>query len=302
MVPAWTACLESGNLRKRELEEELRELRNALVYADVVYWVPIGLFIGTVAFMQDRPEWATKTLARDADYAFRRHWEVQAELDAAGLSTVLTDFGLPPRDPRDVRNIGSRIISAMESAHLSIKAGVLDPNGPGHWDPYRATQHFTEALSRLFLPDLSELPFDAIAEMRVKLGQYLNPMRAELLRLTDRLRAAVHEQEHEPAVSREAEILIKTRVEPVVREAGQKAQDLLKAKWRRFFLGIGKVFGLTGAGLFFPHLLQDAVQEAIKTGAALGESEPSTVPPSGTAQFVLEARRFVATSKTRMAI
>lgn len=303
LVPAWTACVESGNLRKHNLEEELRELRNALVYADVVSWVPLGLFIGAAAFVRERPEWATKTLARDTAQAYRLHWKVKAEVNDAGLSAVLTDFGLPPTDVRDVRNIGSRIINAMESAHISIKAGVLDPNESGHrWNPYRATQHFTAAVSKLFLPDVSELPFDAIAEMRDKLEANLNPMRAELLRLTEQLRAAFHEAEEEPAVAQEAEVLIKTRVEPVVREAGQKAHELLKAKWRRFFLGIGKVFGLTGASFFFPRLLQDAVQEAVKTGAALGEPEPNTFPLSGTAHFVLEARRFTAASKARSPI
>jgi hypothetical protein len=45
-----------------------------------------------------------------------------------------------------------------------------------------------EALSRLTLPDVSTLPLDVIAEIRDKLQVSLDPMRAEMLQLSEDLR------------------------------------------------------------------------------------------------------------------
>jgi hypothetical protein len=120
-----------------------------------------------------------------------------------------------------------------------------------------------EALSRLTLPDVSTLPLDVIAEIRDKLQVSLDPMRAEMLQLSEDLRktGAVTQDE----VLREAKELIATRVEPVVRMASARAKELAKSRWRKFFVGITRSFGFAGAGLLSPAMLTKAVEEALAT-------------------------------------
>lgn len=118
-------------------------------------------------------------------------------------------------------------------------------------------------------------------------------MRAELLRLTEDLRKMIRDPANTADVASEAEYLIRTRVEPLMREVGQRTEELMKKNWRRFFQGVGKVFGLTGAAFFKPDLLKDALREVLDTGAALADVEQKTDAFSDTACFVLEARRYI---------
>lgn len=161
------------------------------------------------------------------------------------------------------------------------------------WETPLAVTRLSLTISQLYFPDVAQLPFVAIAEMRDRLSDYLNPMRAELLRLSEDLRKLAGDSDDVSRVEHEAEILIRVRIEPLIREAGQRVQEMMNRKWRRFFQGMAKVFGLTGAALFKPDLLKDALKEVLDTGAALNDREDTKEPLADTAHFVLEARRFM---------
>jgi hypothetical protein len=184
------------------------------------------------------------------------------------------------------------VIRHMQEA----RACIIDPDSPyilqkpSHWDTDRAVQHLTKALSNVLLPDVSSLPLIEVMQLREKVNDEIEPMRAALLRLTEDLRKMVENDWSEERVAREATNLIKTRVEPFVREADQHARDLLQRKWRKFFQGALKVIGLAGAGWLRPDLTKDMLKEAVNVAASM-VSEKDQQQLSGAAQFVLEVRR-----------
>jgi hypothetical protein len=148
-------------------------------------------------------------------------------------------------------------------------------------------------ISRLLLPDVSDLPIDGILDLRERLKDSLDPMRAEMLRLTDDLRKIVESSRDPNLITAEVNNLIATRVEPVVRDADRRANELLQKKWRKILAGAAKAFGFAGAGFVDPKLLAKAVQQSPETGAmALSPVEDHGVSMSETAQFVLRARRL----------
>jgi len=178
--------------------------------------------------------------------------------------------------------------------------GFILPDGLGHvytcdWNSYLATSALQSAVARLLLPDVSSLPFPAIFEMRDQLSDVLEPMRAELLRMSIELRKFVRNINEEAAVKAEAEILIATRVEPIVREADHRARELANKKWRKLYTSAAKTFGFAGAAYFDPKLLGTAVQQTLETGAlAFGDLEDRMPGPKMTAQFVLRTRTMIS--------
>ena len=149
-------------------------------------------------------------------------------------------------------------------------------------------------LSRLLLPDVSDLPIDGIMGLREKMKDSLDPIRAELLRFTEDLRKIVESSPDLDLLNAEVKNLIATRVEPVVRDADRRANELLQNKWSKLLAGAAKArFGFAGAGFLDPKLLAKAVQQTLETGAmALSPVEDRGVSMSETAQFVLRARRL----------
>jgi hypothetical protein len=219
-------------------------------------------------------------------------------VEAAGLRGILT-VGVDPKWIFDGWD-GERHLKDMKEAigvfgrpDVRVHAGEPHVAQNAEWNPRLAAGALRDALSRIYLPEVGLLPLDAIAEMKNRLEYLLNPMRAELLRLTDDLRAATKDHECDAAIAYEAEALITTRVEPIVREAGQKAEEMMKKKWRRFFQGVVKVFGLTGAAFLKPDLLTDALKEVLNTGAALADRDENKEALGDTAHFVLEARSYL---------
>lgn len=109
------------------------------------------------------------------------------------------------------------------------------------------------------------------------------------------LRKFVRNINEEAAVKAEAEILIATRVEPIVREADHRARELANKKWRKLYTSAAKTFGFAGAAYFDPKLLGTAVQQTLETGAlAFGDLEDRMPGPKMTAQFVLRTRTMIS--------
>ncbi len=187
----------------------------------------------------------------------------------------------------------SEITQLMQSTHACFvqQEGPYRLQSPPSWDAYRATEHVMSALSRVLLPDISSLPIPEVASLRDKVKDTLDPMRAECLRLTEHLRQMVNDESSDVEVAREAENLIKTRVEPVVREADKHARDILRGRWRTFFQGTLKCIGLVGLGFLIPKFFEDAIKQGVNIAAESATQLGKVQPPTNGARFVLEVRR-----------
>ena len=191
--------------------------------------------------------------------------------------------------------IRERLQFVVKDSRVIIGGDTPSPAHVDNWNTYRAAHAIAASVSRLLLPDVSTLPLEVILELRERLSATLNPMRAELLRFTDTLRDLIGENRDSATLIIEAENLVATKVEPIVREADQRARALMDAKWRKLLTGAAKAFGFAGAAFIDAKMLAKAVQQTLETTAlALGEPEDKTPPARATSQFVLEARTFLA--------
>jgi hypothetical protein len=120
-------------------------------------------------------------------------------------------------------------------------------------------------------------------------------MRAELLRFTEHLRQLVGRDENNPvALREEAENLVATKIEPVVREAAHRTDELAKKKWKRFRASVMQAFGFAGAAFVYPEIIPKAVEQTLKaTAIAMGKTKDEHPYPKMTAQFVLQAHRIL---------
>ena len=125
---------------------------------------------------------------------------------ALGKTAVLprwNSWAGKPRDGESFSTIAAAMSSGIEQVVAETTSGLRNsyrfvisewpsPAEPdSRWSSSNAALDLTSALSRVLLPDVSGLPFGALAEMRERLADSLNPMRAELLRLTELLRELV---------------------------------------------------------------------------------------------------------------
>lgn len=209
-----------------------------------------------------------------------------------------------------IQNTTRPLVKAMllgESKGISeflrkAQACIIDPTSPYavlkplHWNAHQEAHTLMEALSRVLLPDVSTLPLLEVPELKEKVKDELNPMRGEMLRLTEDLRQMVKDERAEEEVAREAENLISTRVESVLFEVDRHIKDLLSTRWRRFLPGIVKVISLCGGGYLGLELTKDAVAEALGEVAETLLAQGQQRPPTATAQFVLEIQYQYAES------
>src|SRR5262249_42544315 len=141
---------------------------------------------------------------------------------------------------------------------------------------------------------VSDLPFEAIFEIRDQTSDVMDPMRAELLRLTEDLRKLVEDESDVRAIEAEAKNLVHTRIEPVVREADHRAREMAAKKWRKFYVELANTFRLAGASYFDHRLIVKAIEQGIRTtDVALDRTEQKGPGPRSTAQFVIEARTVI---------
>jgi hypothetical protein len=317
-VPGWNICVETQD------SGGYGDLKNALVYADRVYWNPfeiLSALLGRLALttfgLLKSGDKAAKLEALN-DEAAKLEALIDEEsydgfnndLHANGLASVVTVawnreevvhwikvapweyfWSGSEKQPEDLFPLLYRKADEIvgNSRVVVIREALATPR----WNAHARAHVLMEALSRLMLPDVSTLPLGAIAEMRDRLQDTLDPLRAEMLQLSDELRKLTAAATHDELIG-EAEELISTRVEPVVRMANARARELAKSRWRKFFVGIAKSFGFAGAGLLSPGMLTKALEEALAAGASIAETKESEHPAKASATFVLKARRLIA--------
>jgi hypothetical protein len=274
----WNICV------SEKLPGQYNDLKNAILYADYVYWLAPDLFPiseeEAARYGRDLESWKPPLL-----HDINQAGAGSVVIPILELSDVLKGAaGLP--------KFINRIKETLESSRCYVGSLVT---GGREWNTYSGVTHLQWALSDLLLPDFQDLPFGAIVELRESCGDVLNPMRAELLRLTEILREIVeHYKDDGATIESEARNLIATRVEPIVREADQRTRELADRKWRKLYTGAAKAFGFAGASFFDPKLIGKAIQQTLETGALMLKDEEDKNPhPKITAQFALQAHSFL---------
>lgn len=310
-----------------------RDLRNALLYADHVYWIPVELVIAALSsFLESGgdPTRAEPKVHQDAPQFAELIEEIKIAGAGPAISAVL-DLPLVFQalmkavesfneaigsGAQDVNTAVAVLLPAMRSSLSQVlmpqmtraigdsrallhSGGIFKPSAPTtisrRWDAYKAAACLTGAMSDLLLPEVSLLPLEAILDLRSRLADSLNPMRAEMLRLTEALRQMVMADADEATIRAEARNLIATRVEPVVRETAQRANEMALQKWRKLYRGAAKALGFAGAAFVSPSMIGKALGQTVETAALIAEDpDDSTFPAKATAQFVLLARTFLS--------
>jgi hypothetical protein len=309
----WNICVVTWELETPEHSE----LSNALLYGTEVIWVPAMLPVTVCTVDTPHPEIREileamnpmlSDIRRKEEIRLKKHQLLIEYISNADLPITIPQrltpeylFSQAKKEPfllpillsqrtQDGKNLD--VIRHMQKA----RACIINPKSPYkvqkplHWDADKAAQHLMKALSSVLLPDVSSLPLLEVMQLREEVKDEIEPMRAALFRLTEDLRKMVENEWSEEKVTQEATNLIKTRVEPFVREADQHARELLEKKWRRFFQGALKVIGLASAGWLRPDLTKDMLKEAVNVVAGM-VSEKDHKELTGAAQFVLEVRR-----------
>jgi hypothetical protein len=318
----WTACV----FTFAERPSDYGDLRNALLYASSVGWISVENFLFLNALvtsvrtrkrMHDLDLAALKTETCEMERgvrAFRLNQTFRAELERSGLKhyvrsyltagDICDDLMKPLMYQGDVSDvcepIDENISSMIEGSHMVLgdRYDQDTSRSLNAWSTYDAATSIYNAMSTVLLPDVSDLPLTAIAEMRDRLSDTLDPMRAEILRFTEELRSIMTGKAiTQELLAREAHNLVATRVEPIIREANTRATEMRKSKFKALFANAAKAFGFVGAAFIDPKMIVQAVQQTLETGAlAFGDPENNCTQPRATAQFVLRARTMMSGS------
>ena len=175
---------------------------------------------------------------------------------------------------------------------------LLEP--VGDWSAHPAAQLLMNEMSRLLLPDVSRLPIPAIAELKEDVKDYLDPARADMLRLSKQLREMVKEKQSLNDVAHEASNIIATEVEPVVRESARQTAEVMKSRWKKFLRGTLNFIGVCGLGFLNPAMFaKEAAMGGLKLVSDSTEAIGKTVPPTHTARLVLEIKQKLETQQKR---
>ncbi len=179
-----------------------------------------------------------------------------------------------------------------------IQGCIVEPRSPyaleplAAWDAHGAAQLLMDALSRLLLPDVSRLPLSVVAELKAHVKDHLDPMRADMLRLTKQLRALAGEERSREALAREAANVIATEVEPVVRESARYTADVVKSRWKKLLRGTAQFIGVAGLGFLNPAMFaKEAAMRGVEVVGDASEAVGAVRPPGAAARFVLEVKR-----------
>ena len=166
---------------------------------------------------------------------------------------------------------------------------------PQEWEPYHATEELVKAMQRLqILPDVSKLHLDDIAKLREEIKDELDPMRAELLRMTEQLRTMVGEKFDPIEVSREAENLIKTRVESTMREAASHLKSIQESRIRKLIHYSLKTIGIIGLGFTNPATFgAKAIEESVKMAGSTFELLDKIPIPQATVRLSLKLGKLL---------
>jgi hypothetical protein len=171
-------------------------IRDALLYADSVHWLSIETIM--TALMRPDPELQTECDQEDIE-VLRSYDAFKNEIKTCGAEDLIIEYG-------GEKVVGSEaaqwaiemleeerneLIKMLPNIRVLTWANQHQNEASGGWNAYQLAGELTAAMSRLLLPDVSTIPIDAVLDLREHMSDSLNPMRAELLRFTESLRAIV---------------------------------------------------------------------------------------------------------------
>ena len=330
MIPSWDICLLSGNTKRSGVDELSNALlygdKVIWLPSDVVFISSLyslvyakGKKITKLAegFDRERLDGCSEAAKQTLDGIKEDYGYIAAQIHKNQLPIIIPEdilrgpefSNIQIQELSDAELIKKEILQvAMEEIvefwHKEIPKKIQKTSAciqtsdhlfkiSSHWDVRKAAQLLMNKLSEIYFPNVSSLPLLEVVELKDKVKDELNPMRAEMLRLTEELRKMVKDESSEEEVAREAENLIRTRVEPVVREVNKHIREQLNSRWRKF-AGKGlKSIGLGGFALISGNLnlSKDALKEAIGMVAEVAAGEGKYKLPTATSHFVLEIRQ-----------
>jgi hypothetical protein len=316
-TPLWQICIVTTQAERNQY----RSIKNALLFGDHIHWISFEVLM---KFVIETGALIDLSIAEskghediDRNIHFREpevYVHFRNELQAGGAGGLITKYfdgtqafsemkwtmdsllgqakGLLPHGP----SIWTQaMIKAIADSRVLVGPPDFSALNAPNWNAHAAAHELMMGVSRLLLPDVSDLPVEVIVDIREQLQDSLDPLRAEMLRLTEDLRKVIGTSHDRTIIAAEVDNLIAVRVEPVVRDANRRAKELLDRKWRKLLAGAAKAFGFAGAAFLDPKLFAKAVQQTLETGAlALGDGEDQCLSLKETAQFVLHARRLAA--------
>ncbi|WP_462247388.1 hypothetical protein [Ekhidna sp.] len=225
------------------------------------------------------------------------------EYDANVLKTVILNFLVHLRlsDAFSELNININSFtklkpsSSIEASIEEIAADcnvIVDSTGKAvgdYWSPYKAVDIIQKQLvSTRILPDISSLHLAEIVELKSMLSYHFDPLRAELLTMTESLRSMLNDNISEENINREATNLIITRVEPVLRNYATLVDSELKNKYRKYLKKGARMLGFAGLGLFFPQAFAWAMKDSIDLVSDSLSESMDIKPATETARFAIK--------------
>lgn len=187
--------------------------------------------------------------------------------------------------------------AVVESSHATIIHDfgyIIEP--PQRWQTHQAAQTLMNAMSKVLLPDISRLSFDDVKGLQERAIDELEPMRAEMLRLTQDLRNMLGESWKTEDLAREAENLIATKVEPAVRELNSRIKTDIKETGSSYLAQGLKFITLCGVGWLFRK--QEYSEKALIDGANFIADKipdlPTLKASTPSSRFVVEIQKGVS--------
>lgn len=321
-IPEWKTAVIVSDVGK----DHLAELKNALFYSDEVIFVPLvlpsitlmtrlAIHIINNELYKNEKILSTILQSHPVKSRFDRFMifnSITEEVDASGLSSAFKLVSFPTPDIEDVftRVLDSRgvdneklFIDDLQYTHHifskivpQINACFTDCNATRDhlnqvWNPYQAVHLLIEALQRTqILPDIGQLPLEEIAEIKDKTKDVLNPMRAELLRLTEDLREIVKDDLSTEDAITGAKNIIMTRIEPILRETAEHINAEVHNRYLKFLGRLPKYIGIVGLGFLVPSLALDSVKESLGMANEAITLAGRPKATSATVRFALELR------------
>jgi len=181
--------------------------------------------------------------------------------------------------------------TSISHAHASIiNDAAFEIRTEENWSTYEAAQSLMNAMQRVLLPDVSELSFEQLEVLRDKAKDELEPMRAEMLLLTEDLRKMVGQDYDTNNLAREAENLIATRVEPSVRDLNSRIRSDVKQFGMSVLVDATNAICLMGFGRIFQksEYIEQGLIDLVNATAEKFPNLPTLKADTASSRFVIE--------------
>lgn len=182
----------------------------------------------------------------------------------------------------------------ITSSHASIlHDDLLYFSSPTRWRSHQAAQDLMNAMQRVILPDVSNLTLEEVKKLQERAKDELEPMRAEMLRLTTDLRTMLGDNWSTDDLAREAKNLIAVKVEPSVRDLSHRIKSDVKITSLGYGGQLLKTIGLLGFGRLFQNekTVEKAFTEATNFLGDKVTGLPTPKADNAASQYVIEIQK-----------